>query len=98
MSAEARASLLEALLGSDDLTDTSRLSLEFLERHCGVTHSVVVAPGPGEHRRLVVVSSRGLSASGLDGFSVDLDAWEQPLVRVFSGNVPEAFPAGKVRT
>jgi len=90
--------LLEALLGSDDLVSCSRLAMEFLERQCGVTHTLVMAPRPGEPRRLLPVASRGLPTSGLDGFSVDLDAWEQPLVRVFSGNVPEVFPAGKVRT
>ncbi|HEY8208034.1 MAG TPA: ATP-binding protein [Myxococcaceae bacterium] len=97
-SAEAKVFLLEALLGADDLEACSRLAMEFLERCCGVTHAMVVASRPGEPRLLLVSASRGLSSSSLDGFSVDMDAWEQPLVRVFSGNVPEAFPAGKVRT
>ena len=97
-SAEARVALLEALLGSDDLVSCSRLAMEFLERYCGVTHALVVAPRPGEPRRLLPVASRGLPTSGLDGFSVDLDVWEQPLVRVFSGNVAESFPTGKIRT
>ena len=87
--------LLEAMLGSDELAVCSRLAMDFLDKYCGVSNALVLAPQPGEPRRLLVAVSRGPAG---DGFSVDLDAWEQPLVRVFSSNVPESFPAGKVRT
>ncbi|HZN92614.1 MAG TPA: hypothetical protein VFB81_07905, partial [Myxococcales bacterium] len=85
------------MLGSDELAVCARLAMDFLDKYCGVSTAVVLAPRPGEPRRLLVAASRGAASGGLDGFSVDLDAFEQPLVRVFSSNVPESFAAGKVR-
>ncbi|HVE81723.1 MAG TPA: ATP-binding protein, partial [Myxococcales bacterium] len=89
--------MLEALLGSDELAACVRLALGFLDKQCGLGHAVVLAPRPGEPRSLLVAESHGLASTALDGFSVDLDAWEHPLVRVFSKNEPEAFAPGKAR-
>ena len=91
----ARVRLLEGFLSRLDLADCARYALDWLADALGVTPSVCLVRQPGESA-LSPVAVHGLPSSAIQGFTLSLDDWGNPLVTTLNERRPAFYPA--VRT
>jgi signal transduction histidine kinase len=90
---ETRLALLEFLLATEDAAEMADRCLEWLGRHGGMQegHCLVVDT---ERTRLVHLISHGARRGAPEGFVVDLEAHDHPLIRALSGSRPVVVTAG----
>src|SRR5688572_6891368 len=88
--AEARLSLLEFLIGSDDLAATAQYVCDWLCQQCHVKQAVV-AMRDVDSRYLVALAGRGVPPERLAEFSVDVSDHTDPFVDVLSQREPQFF-------
>jgi signal transduction histidine kinase len=90
---EGRLALLEFLLASEDPAELAARCLEWLGAHGGMRegHCLVVDT---ERTRLVHLVSHGAPRGAPDGFGVDLEARDHPLIRALTGSRPVVVKPG----
>jgi PAS domain S-box-containing protein len=88
---DAKLALVQFLLGADDLVECARRSLNWLTEHTPVSQAVCAAVDP-DFARLVGVAGRGVPATAVMRFAVDLQAGDHPLVAALVDGQPVAFP------
>src|SRR5262249_5385023 len=88
---DAKLALAQFLLGCDDLVECARRSLDWLAEHTPVSHAVCAAVDP-DFTRLVGVAGRGVPATAVMKFVVDLQAGDDPLVAMLVAGQPRSFP------
>jgi signal transduction histidine kinase len=91
--ASARLGLVEVLLVSDDAVDCARRCLEWLGRHAHLRAGLCLLATQDDAARLAAVASHGLRPADLNGFGLDLEERDHPLVSVAFGLRPAAFAA-----
>ncbi len=92
-SVDAKLALVQFLLGSDDLVECARRSLDWLAEHTPVSQAVCAAVDP-DFTRLVGVAGRGVPVTAVMKFVVDLQAGDDPLVAMLVNGQPMSFPDG----
>jgi PAS domain S-box-containing protein len=84
---EQRLGLLEFLLACEDPTEMADRCLGWLGEHAGVREGRCLVLD-AEQTRLVHLAGLGVPRVALDGFMVDLEARDHPLVRALSASQP----------
>ena len=92
--AEAKLTLLEFLISSDDATESMRYGVQWLAAHTPVRRAVV-AIGVSDSERLWGVAGVGISPALTGEFSLDLRAARNPLVAALRRDRPTFFPPGR---
>ena len=92
--AEAKLTLLEFLLSSNDATDATRHAVEWLVAHTPVRRALI-AISTGDPDRLWGVAGSGISPALTGEFSVDLRAHRHPFASVLRRGRPVYFPQGR---
>src|SRR5215475_5264824 len=88
--------MVEMLLVSDDAVDSARRCLEWLSRHAQLRAGLCLVATQDDTARLVPVASHGLGAE-VNGFAVDLEERDHPLVGVAFGLHPTAFSQAELQ-
>jgi PAS domain S-box-containing protein len=90
---EERLGLLEFLLSCEDPVEMAERSLEWLVEHAGARegHCLVLSP---DRARLVHLAGLGVSRENVNGFGVDLEAQDHPLIRALSASEPVVLKRG----
>ena len=83
--ASERLKLAEALLGSDDLATCAQHALDWLGRTLGVTRAVCLVGGADTVTVLRPVATLGIRERAVNGFALDLEAHNDPLVAATIG-------------
>jgi len=89
--AQARLALAEVLLVSEDAADCARRGLEWLGRHADVRGALCLVASDDDDARLSALASQGMLAAQVNGFGIDLEARDHPLVGVAFGLRPVSF-------
>jgi PAS domain S-box-containing protein len=83
--------LAEFLLTTEDLTEISQMSLDWLSRHAGVPRSLCLVPPDDYAASLVTIASHGIAPTSAT-FTLNLDETEHPLVKAWTGGQPVTLP------
>ena len=89
--AGARLALTEMLLASDDAVDAARRCLEWLARHARLRAAICLIATHEDVAMLRPAATHGLHPGALNGFVVNLEERDHPLVAVAFGLRPAAF-------
>jgi PAS domain S-box-containing protein len=84
---EERLGLLEFLLACEDAAEMLERCLEWLGEHAGVREGRCLVLDV-DRTRLIHLAARGAPREAVNGFTLDLEAREHPLVRVLSASRP----------
>jgi PAS domain S-box-containing protein len=91
--ASERLKLAEALLASDDLATCAQRALEWLSRTLGVTRALCLVGGGDTVTVLRPVATLGIRERAVNGFALDLEARNDPLVAATIGLNASVFGA-----
>jgi PAS domain S-box-containing protein len=91
--AEAKLSLLEFLVSSDDASEAMRYGVQWLATHTSARRALI-AIGITDADRLWGVAGTGISPALTGEFSLDLRAQRHPIVTALRRGVPAFFPPG----
>jgi signal transduction histidine kinase len=95
--ADARIELLEFLLGSVDLQESARRTLDWLAHHVPLEQGVIAVPDPTS-RNLVAIAEHGLAPAATSDLSISLSNDRHPLVAALLSPEPVYFDAGTFRS
>src|SRR5262249_30324724 len=88
---DARLTLAEFLLTTEDLIEISQMSLDWLSRHAGVPRSLCLVPPDDYATSLVTIASHGIAPTSAT-FTLNLDETEHPLVKAWTSAQPVTLP------
>ena len=92
--AEAKLTLLEFLVSSDDATEAMRYGVQWLAAYTSARRSLI-AIGVSDSDRFWGVAGVGISPALTGEFSIDLTATRNPLVAAIRRARPTFFPPGR---
>jgi signal transduction histidine kinase len=99
-SGEAKAELVEGILGASDAPAAARHTLQWLGRHTGVDQAVCLLSNE-ETGRLAGAAGDGVPSAKVEGFWVALEDRDHPLILALGGREPVLFgrrqPRSRIR-